>query len=62
MKIWPDEKRIDIIGANGNTGEHYELERLNRMEADAEAALTHIREMRREYINRNNLNKTKTER
>lgn len=37
--------------------EHYELERLNRMEADAEAALTHIREMRREYINRNNLNR-----
>lgn len=22
---WPDERRIDIIGFNGNTGEHYEF-------------------------------------
>ena len=22
---WPDESRIDTIGQNGNTGEHYEI-------------------------------------
>ena len=38
---------------------HRELERLDRMEADAESALEHIRELRREYINQHNLNKGK---
>lgn len=23
LKVWPDESRIDIIGPNGNNGEHY---------------------------------------
>ena len=23
MNKWPDEKRINVIGQNGNTGEHY---------------------------------------
>ena len=25
QRKWPTEDRIDIIGQNGNTGEHYEL-------------------------------------
>lgn len=54
---WPTEDRIDVIGSNGGDGLHYELERLDRMEADAEAALAHIREIRREYINQHDLNK-----
>lgn len=23
-EVWPDEKRIDVIGQNGNDGDHYE--------------------------------------
>lgn len=25
-KVWPTEERIDVIGQNGNTGDHYEEE------------------------------------
>lgn len=57
MNNWPDEKRIDIIGANGNTGEHYEIERIDKEIAALEQQLEDLNESRREYINRNNLNK-----
>lgn len=49
-------QRIDIIGANGNTGEHYELERIDKQIAALEQQLENLNESRREYINRNNLN------
>lgn len=54
---WPSEERIDIIGANGPTGEHYELERIDKEIAALEQQLEDLNESRREYINRNNLNK-----
>lgn len=31
MNNWPDENRIDVIGQNGNTGEHYDREQLHCM-------------------------------
>lgn len=29
MMDWPEESRIDIIGQNGNTGEHYPNHKIN---------------------------------
>lgn len=57
MNSWPDEKRIDIIGANGNDGLHYVLERIDKEIAVLEQQLEDLNESRREYINRNNLNR-----
>lgn len=54
---WPTEDRINEIGQNGNTGEHYELVKLDQLEMHYEQRLHDVREARREFINRNNLNK-----
>lgn len=58
---WPEDTpeyrdRQAAIMQNGNTGCHYELMRLDKMEWFHERALADVREQRREYINRNNLN------
>lgn len=58
---WPADTpehraRQAVIMQNGNTGEHYELMRLDKMERYHEAMLADVQEQRREYINRNNLN------
>lgn len=56
---WPDESRIDEIGQNGNTGEHYDLQQIDKMESELERSLEFVRELRRELINKHNLNKSK---
>lgn len=54
---WPTEERINQIGQNGNTGEHYELKQFDDIERQLEKSLEVVHEARREFINRNNLNK-----
>lgn len=54
---WPSEERIEQIGQNGNTGEHYDLQCLYATEARLERGLVNVREQIREYINTRNLNK-----
>lgn len=58
---WPVDtpeyrQRQAAIMQNGNTGCHYELMRLDKMEQFHEQALADVREQRREHINKNNLN------
>lgn len=58
---WPEDtpeyrERQSAIMQNGNTGCHYELMRLDKMEQFHERALADVREQRREFINRKNLN------
>ena len=58
---WPTDTpehraRQAAIMQNGNTGCHYELMRLDKIECYHEAMLADVQEQRREYINRNNLN------
>ena len=58
---WPEdtpeyrERQIAVM-QNGNTGLHYELARLDKLEWFHEQALEDIRTQRREFINKNNLN------
>ncbi|MBM7455213.1 hypothetical protein HNR62_001073 [Oceanisphaera litoralis] len=54
---WPSETRIDQIGQNGPTGEHYDLDVLYATEARLERGLVNVREQIREYVNQHNLNK-----
>lgn len=54
---WPNEDRIDVIGSNGNTGLHYDLQCLYATEARLERGLENVREQIREYVNQHNLNK-----
>lgn len=70
---WPSEERIDIIGPNGNDGQHYavhdaslkafdlaaqqrRLAEFDSRELILEQHLAGVREARREYISRHNLN------
>lgn len=54
---WPSEERIEQIGQNGGTAEHYHLDDLYRAESRLERGLVNVREQIREYINTRNLNK-----
>lgn len=58
---WPadtpeHEQRQNEVFQNGNCGHHYELERLEKIERFHEQMLSDVREERREYLNKNNLN------
>lgn len=56
-----DEKRMEVIMQNGNSGEHHEYHKMLLLIDDQlsflEKQKTKLLESRREYINKHNLNK-----